>query len=675
MSKVLQIAAIVVGVVALTIATAGLAFPAATAAFLGSIATGLTVATALTALGVAASVLSLAGGLLAKKPTFGSIAGAGSQLDFTADPLAGEPYVMGNARVGEAVVHEASWGDKNRYLGIVGILSCAGPIMAYDGFYADDTLIGMSGAFGSGSQRSATGYYAGYMYLAGALGNRPEPTLAMLDPGGVWMPDWGGGADDHRLSSLAAAGLILVADVDNGKIYSGGVPQMMHQVRGVMAYDPRLDSTNGGSGSQRPGSASVGETAYTYSENPWVHHGTFALGRWVNGVRVIGPGLPAASIDWASHIEAANIADANGWKISGRVLSTDSKWDILKAIAQAGGGYPVPSGAKLACLVNTPRVSLETITEAHLKGPVSVPQMAMRRDRLNGAIARYREPTQAWQVVSGNTVRSSAYLTVDGGSTKTKEIDFPLVADKAQAAQLAAYEVANSRERAPISVTVDLYWSQYKMGDCLTLDIPSALLVSQKAVIISRELDASSNTITFQFRTEDDAKHTWALSQTGGSAGTAPVGSTPGAGDTGGGDVATILRNSYPKNLRALGVDAGSNASITLDGGTAGSTFIIDYASAVPVEVAVPAGTVTGLAYSTLYFLFADVDAVGDATPTYGATTVYGDALNSSAHPLRIFLGQSITTPAAGGAATPGGGSGGGYGGGGYSGGGTTYYA
>jgi len=649
-SKVLKIAAIVVGVAAVVLSAGTALFGAAAVAGALGVTAG-TLATISAVLGVTASVLSVAAGLMAPRPNFAKLAGAGTQLDFTADPTAGEPYIMGNARVGMDIVHQASWGDKNRFLGLVGIMSCAGPVAGYDGFFADNSPIGFIGG-------NAAGYYANFMYLQTQLGARPEAAaLSMVAPDSSTMPDWGA---TYKLSSLAAAGLILVADVDNGKVFASGTPKMTHQVRGVKVYDPRLDSTNGGSGSQR----ALNETTYAYNDNPWCHHATFALGRWVNGVRVIGAGLPVESIDWPSHIEAANVSAMNAWGVSGRIMSTDRKWDVLKSIAQAGGGYPIPSGAKLACLVNTPRVSLETIQESDVKGPVSVPQMSMRRDRLNGATPRYREPNQAWEVVSGATVRNSTYLTADGGTTRTKEIDFPLVSNKDQAAQLAGYEVANSRERSPISLELDLYWSQYKMGDCLTLNIPSALLINQKCVIISRELDAASNTVRFEFRTEDDAKHTWALGLTGTSPSTT-VGHSPGAGDVGGTDTSAILRASYPKSLRVTSADTGGgHASITLDGGSAGASFVIDYATNPPQDITVPSGTITGLANSTLYYIYADVDGVLDATPTYGATTVYGDAINSAAHPNRIYMQRSITTAAAGGAGTSGGSDGGGYGGG-----------
>lgn len=130
-------------------------------------------------------------------------------------------------------------------------------------------------------------------------------------------------------------------------------------------------------------------------------------------------------------------------------------------------------------------------------------------------------------------------------------------------------------------------------------------------------------------------------------------------------DTAAILRASYAKSLRITAIDAGTSATIKLDGGSAGASFVIDYATSTPQDVTVPAGNITGKAYSTTYYPYADVDAVLDATPTYGVTTVYGDALNSAAHPKRIFLGRAIVTPAAGGTDTTGGGTGGGYTGGG----------
>lgn len=683
MAKALRIAAIVVAIAAFAIPVVGQIV--GTAALAGALGvSAATLATIATALQISAAVLSVAAGLMARPPSFGSTS-AGQQLDFIADPQAGEPYVMGDARVGMDIVHEASWGSKNKYLGMIGVISCAGPIMAYDGLYADNTLIGFSG-------RNATGYYQNFMYLDTQLGARPEATaLDMTSPVASAMPDWDASS---KLSSLAAAGILLVADTDKGKIYSGGVPRLTNQVKGVFGYDPRLDSTNGGTGTQRPGGIAQDETDYAYSENPWVHAGTYALGRWVEGVKVIGPGLPADKIDWPSYIEAANIADANGWTVSGRIMSTDRKWNVLKSIAQAGGGYPIPTGAKLGALVNAPKVSLETIEETHLKGPVSVPQMSMRRSRLNGGIPRFREPSQAWEVVSGDTIRSSAYLAADNGNPRTKEIDLPLVADKDQAAQLAGYEIANSRERSPITVELDLHWSQYKMGDCLTLNLPSALLFNQKCVIIGRSLDATKNTVTFQFRTETDGKHAWALGL-GGGVPSATVGSSPGSGDVGSLTNAQIVElistssvvNSDPSTPVLTASETQifvkthyrrySDDKVSVDGNTGGALLdeagqpILDEASDAILDEAGASSPLTGLTAGTLYHVgYEDPDRLGGAV-TYVVSEDPYDVTNQGlggASPYMHYVG-SITTAGAGsgtttsgGVASPPGYSGGGFG-------------
>src|SRR3546814_18789124 len=94
--------------------------------------------------------------------------------------------------------------------------------------------------------------------------------------------------------------------------------------------------------------------------------------------------MALASISIPQIVEAANIADANGWKAGGVVTSADAKWDVLKVLAQAGGGEPIRQGAKPSAMVAAPRVSLATIPSKDLvrKGSVVVTQS--RRERSTG---------------------------------------------------------------------------------------------------------------------------------------------------------------------------------------------------------------------------------------------------------------------------------------------------
>jgi hypothetical protein len=129
-----------------------------------------------------------------------------------------------------------------------------------------------------------------------------------------------------------------------------------------------------------------------------------------------------------------------------------------------------------------------------------------------------------------------------------------------------------------------------------------------------------------------------------------------------GDELQSALRSTYARGLQMDGIDAGISATIRLYGSTTSNPFNIDYPGS---SVSVGPVSLTGLLYNHTYFPYCDVAKIGDAAPTFGVTDVYSDALNSAAHPTRLFFGRSVTTPIAGGGATTGGGSGGGYGGGG----------
>lgn len=102
-----------------------------------------------------------------------------------------------------------------------------------------------------------------------------------------------------------------------------------------------------------------------------------------------------------------------------------------------------------------------------------------------------------------------------------------------------------------------------------------------------------------------------------------------------------ILRDTYAKGLAVTANESGGVASITL------SNFSLDYPSPWS-DVPVTGTTIGSLAPDTTYFPYVDVDHPTDTTPTFGVTTVYGTALNSSANPRRIFLDRAIKTPASG---------------------------
>ncbi len=501
MAKLLKTAALVVGAVALVAtgigAAAGAGLFGAAAAAGGSIA-GIATAATFTTIGalagVAASVLSLAAGASAPKGTVG-----GNQTKFTIDKDSGNPVAIGRTLSGGKVVHRQYHGAKNAFESWVTVHSI-GPVKSVGPLLVDK----VSQAFGGNG--AAIGTFAGFMWLATQLGACPEASALPAFNGPV--PGWDASS---KLSGLAADMWCLKFD-DKGKMFPSGVPERGRVVEGIGVYDPRLDSTfHGGSGPCRIDDPT---TYILGSENPALHAITWAHGHWQNGTLIAGGGLDINGIDGQPFAEWASVCEANNWKVGGVVYTaTDDSWDVLKMIAQAGGGEVMPVGALLSCTFSAPRVAIGTISTADITGDVNVPGTASRRLRRNTIIPRVRLEEQGWQVVPLDALTIEEYVTVDGGK-RPKELDLPLVQQADQGAELGLYDILNGRELDGIVLPCKIYALGYRPGDCLAINIPEADLVDRAVVVRNRELDAASLSVTLTCRTETTEKHDFALGKT-----------------------------------------------------------------------------------------------------------------------------------------------------------------
>lgn len=100
--------------------------------------------------------------------------------------------------------------------------------------------------------------------------------------------------------------------------------------------------------------------------------------------------------------------------------TTDNSWDVIRMIAQAGGGEVFPVGAQLSCTFNAPRVSIGTMTSDDIMCDVDVPGTASRRARRNTVIPRVRLESHGWEEVQLDAIAIPDYVAVDGGSRPTE---------------------------------------------------------------------------------------------------------------------------------------------------------------------------------------------------------------------------------------------------------------
>jgi hypothetical protein len=499
--KVLKIAAIVIGAVALAATGVGLAGGFSLAASFGAVAGAAGSLVGVSA-GVAGAVLlgaigiAIGTGLEAILPSAKQSQG-GSQTKWKADPYAGLPYPMGRTLVSGNIVYRRGHGPNNQYETFVTILACV-TAASIDTTFMNKTTVTFDGG------GNANGTYRSQIYQRTQLGAYPE-TSALQSPVGS-PPGW---TDQHRLSGLPAALNTFVYDTKS-KTPLTSEPQPGWIGHWAKVYDPRLDSTYpGGSGACR----ALDESTYVWSEDPHLHGLTWCLGRWQNGKRVIGIGAPISTIDVAAFVEGANLNRARNWTLGGQVVSRrDTLWNSLKAMLQAGGAQPVLVGGIISCVNRAPRVSLATINSGDIVGDCTFSGTQPRRARINTIIPMYRSEEHDWEIVSASAVQVASYVAQDGDE-RTKEVQYPLVQDVHQVAQLAAYDICDGREAGPGSVPLKPWWLNYRIGDCVTFAPEAGMVV--KAIITGRSLDAQSGIVTYQLKTETDSKHPFALGLTG----------------------------------------------------------------------------------------------------------------------------------------------------------------
>lgn len=631
MSKVLKIIGVVAGAVALFV-------PGLQALGISTIA-GVSVGTIGAVAGIVAGVAAIGAQLLTKPPP---ARGSLTQMTVAADAV--QPYVMGEGYFAGVLRYQRSYGaalDKvpNPYRFMAVVYSGGGPVQSIS------PRVDME-AIGS--------YYSGFIYTDSQTGACPESSA--LVPQWSGAPGWG---STSKLSGKAAIGWSLKFD-KNGKVFASGMPQLGAYLQGVRVYDPRLDSTfPGGSGACRVDD----ESTFVYSANPALHAGTYALGRYQNGLRVLGIGLPADAINWANVAAWANVCDANGWEMFGVVGEPGDRWTNLRDICVAGGAEPVLAAGALYFHYAAPRVSVATIGIEHVMADQErgVTAQASWRDRLNTIVPKRMNADQNWQLTADKAVQVSTYLAEDG-EKKQAEWPFNFVKDADQAAQLARYKLEDSRELQAIELPCIYEMVGLRPGDAVDLDLLEELGLEGQAVIVSREFDPESMAVKLTLVSETAGKHAYALGMTGTPPPTPALGQTaeerddlaaavtnPSAFD------ALLIANSYTIDADPLdGLLQATDTAITIENH---SRVYGDK------TVSVTGGTLTteddgstALTASTLYHVYYDDGGRSGGAVSLKATKVSTTAANSSANAARHYVG-SITTDVSGGGGTSGGGT------------------
>lgn len=433
---------------------------------------------------------------------------------------AGLPIPFGRVPYAGDVNYRVAYDATNRYQSIFATMGASGPIKAVISFAADDELTSFDA-----NDKATNGLHEGALWVKTLLGDQPQAAITSpTGPGaGIAAPDWG---SDHKQSGRAVYCMTML---ENSKLseYQGGIVKPRFVLEGVYGWDPRLDSTwPGGSG----GCDLEDPSTWVWIDNPAIAALNWVIGRWEGlspsysparyGVPydcsvVAGLGASLDGIDVAAFMNAANVADANGWTVAAVPTSTDDKYQALAKLLQACGAEPARKAGRISCVVFAEEVaSVVTVTAADTAGPVQLSLGQSRLERKNSVIASFWSEANNWEQTPIAPVSDAAWTAEDGG-LRSKSLSLPYVPHEDQAAQLAYYHLANARERVSGSVLFKPHMRRIEPGDCFTFSEPGFMLDGVKVKCLSRSFDPMTGGVRITFRQETDAKHTAALAVTG----------------------------------------------------------------------------------------------------------------------------------------------------------------
>ena len=485
-----------------TVAAAVAAFAAAAtaataAATTALVATGLsaTVAAAVVSAGTQLVISAAAASTMSALSPKPKVNATASQLQTKVGAVTPRSIVMGRTAVAGTLLTPTPLksGKDDRFASNFYALSHAGPSGVVESIqWGDDTVT----FDGSGN---AIGKYSDNMWLFQKNGDWNQAAISYTG-----HPVLGSSTPAAWDSTKPARGCLTVALVVRyaAKVLGGNMqtPIFVVDANAVALIDPRTGSPS---------------TTQAQRRNPAVWAYSWRLGWFQNSKRVIGMGQPAAELHAAGYAYAANVADANGWTISGEATTADDRYAVESAMLLAAASVPVERNGLQSVVTSALRSSVGTITSNDLRADPKWRYNTQQSSRPTAIQTRFRSETNRWQMVEGAEVTDASWLTQDAGREKRVTVEYAYAGGgSAHVGHLAALDASNAREPLVFSLQCKQQ-ARYAgfVGDAVTVSLPEIGLSSTKMVVVSRVVNPDG-TVDYELLVETDAKYAFAAGKT-----------------------------------------------------------------------------------------------------------------------------------------------------------------
>jgi hypothetical protein len=371
--------------------------------------------------------------------------------------------ILGTRRAGGVVVFYGTSGSANAILWYV-VVYAGHQVCAITDVWIDQVRIANADINGGAAAGGAVtaGQFSGKVSIFKHLGTGAQTVDTNIDTA---FSEW---TSNHRLRGCA---YIVVKMERSDPAFPNGPPQSISAlIDGAPLYDPRLDSTNGGSGSHRRDDPSTWGTTSAIIRNPalqarWLISGGSVVNDQATRMIMYGLRETDARILDSYTIAAANECDES---ISGvnappsgaqlryrcdlEASCGEPRRDILDAVLASMAGTAVNEHGQWRIYAGAYDTPTHTFTQDDLYGELQIQDTTPHGERYNAVSATFIDAAK--QYVEQTTIfrTDSAYETQDGGERIPRVLDLRGVTDQYQAQRLCEIELRKSRMQRTVQL-------------------------------------------------------------------------------------------------------------------------------------------------------------------------------------------------------------------------------
>ncbi len=422
-------------------------------------------------------------------------------------------FLVGTIAVPGKQVYWNSWGSSggtpNAY-GVDVISFGDLPITAFTGLWVNAATETVSGSGHVDQGYPVTGDKAGYLWAEFFDGTQTTVNTYLS---GKFASD----ADRPWSSDMIGRGIpyLTLTALISDTVWTG-FPTYMAQFQGIKLYDPRLDTTAGGSGSHRWDTPST----WAFSDNNMVIiynilRGIYYGGDWVWGGRARAAQLPYTV--WAAAMDACDenvTLDAGGtekrFRAGREVFFNERPADVIAELLTGCTGRLTQTAGAWYPLVGVPETADGTFTDDDLiitEGMTFDPFPNLDQI-INGATGTYLEPSQGWEAKETAPYYSTTLEAADDDRQQLEGLDLGTTFSGTQAQRILKATVAESRRFKRHVLQLRPSFGQYRPLQVLAWTSTSQSYTS-KLFLITAKTELPNGNVILGLQEIDPADYEW----------------------------------------------------------------------------------------------------------------------------------------------------------------------